>query len=62
MLDIMRVHGLMSTQELAGKILDQLNPSPVSSVEPEGKPNTYITTLIQRNNYCMVHMLDGAKF
>ena len=42
MLDIMKVHGLMSTQELASKILRQLNPSPIPSVEPEGKSNMYI--------------------
>ena len=39
MLDIMRGHGLEPTEELAGEILHQLNPSPVSSVEPEGKLN-----------------------
>ena len=39
MLDIMRMHGLMSTQELAGEILHQLNPSPMPSVELAGKPN-----------------------
>ena len=41
MLDIMKAHGLMSTQELASKILRQLNPSPILSVKPEGKSNMY---------------------
>ena len=40
MLDIMKVHGLMSTQELASEILRQLSPSHMPSVEPEGKSNT----------------------
>ena len=41
MLDIMKAHGLMSTQELASEILRQLNPSPILSVKPEGKSNMY---------------------
>ena len=42
MLDVMKVHGLMSTQELANEILHQLNPSRVPSVELEGKPSMYM--------------------